>query len=89
MNVPVKSDYFKGEQHLLLASGFYGSNSELDTLLKRLQKALVTTAILADADPVYLPIFERIESEIIQLESRINANPMERARKIAHATAIV
>ena len=89
MNVAVKSDHFKGEQHPLLSSDFYGSDSELAELLKRLQKALVTTANLAAENPVYLPIFERIEIEIEQLERRITANPLERARRIAHATAIL
>ncbi|GAA6159155.1 hypothetical protein NBRC116589_13290 [Ruegeria sp. HU-ET01832] len=89
MNLPLKSDHFKGEQHLLLPSDFHGSNSELYALLKRLNNALVTTATLAAADPVYLPIFERIEIEIKQLEGRIKANPLDRAKRIAQATAML
>lgn len=32
--------------------------------LKRIERAMPVVALLADLDPIYLPIFERIEDEL-------------------------
>jgi hypothetical protein len=49
--------------------------------IARLERALETVAVLLLEDEVYLPIFERLESELA--EARKTANTLERARQIA------
>ncbi len=53
-----------------------------NSTLKRLESALKTVAVLVTRDPVYIPIFERLERE---LEAERNANSnniLNRARAI-------
>jgi hypothetical protein len=49
--------------------------------IARLERALETVAVLLLEDEVYLPIFERLESELA--EARKTANTLDRARRIA------
>lgn len=54
--------------------------------LARLMAARQTVAKLVVADPVYVPIFERIEAEIASEEARLtDANPVASARAIVAA----
>jgi len=50
--------------------------------LERLQAALETVAALIAKDPVYIPIFERLEREIA-LEQR-HTDALARARAVLH-----
>lgn len=54
--------------------------------MERLRAALLTVAKLVDADPVYLPLFERLEVEIALDESMGDA--ITRARLIARQRAM-
>lgn len=49
--------------------------------LKSLQSAYAKVAVLVLHDPVYLPIFERIEREIAALE--VKGDAISRARAVA------
>jgi len=54
--------------------------------LARLRAARLTVAKLVVADPVYVPIFERIEAEIASEEARLmDADPLASARAIVAA----
>ncbi len=52
-------------------------------LLERLKAARLTVAQLVLIDRVYLPIFERLEKEIVALER--DEKLMERARELVRA----
>ena len=62
------------------------SAKQRDIEMERLRTALLTVAKLVDADPVYLPLFERLEIEIALDESMGDANT--RARLIARQRAM-
>ena len=49
--------------------------------IARLERALETVAVLLVEDEVYLPIFERLEAELI--DARKTADTLDRARRIA------
>ncbi len=51
------------------------------TQLDRLREAYKTVAKLVIADPVYLPIFERLEAELLAADTELDA--ITRARAIA------
>ncbi len=51
------------------------------SLPERLRAAQQSLALLVLIDPVYLPIFERIEAELRSADS--SANAIERARAVA------
>ncbi|UVK39957.1 hypothetical protein LHFGNBLO_001372 [Mesorhizobium sp. AR10] len=54
--------------------------------MARLRKAHSTVAKLVIADPVYLPIFDRLEAEIATTEAKlISGDPIAKARAIAAA----
>lgn len=50
--------------------------------LKRLEAALMTVAVLVIRDPVYTPIFERLEREIEAERNAQSDNILNRARAI-------
>ena len=52
-----------------------------EVTVARLERALETVAVLLIEDEVYLPIFERLEAELI--DARKTADTLERARRIA------
>ena len=52
-----------------------------EVTVARLERALQTVAVLLIEDEVYLPIFERLETELI--DARRTADTLERARSIA------
>ena len=62
------------------------SAKQRDIEMERLRAALLTVAKLVDADPVYLPLFERLEIEIALDESMRDA--ITRARLIARQRAM-
>lgn len=62
------------------------SAKQRDIEMERLRTALLTVAKLVDADPVYLPLFERLEIEIALDESMGDA--ITRARLIARQRAM-
>ncbi|MEQ6203335.1 hypothetical protein ABMC88_09785 [Sulfitobacter sp. HNIBRBA2951] len=49
----------------------------------RIVKALGTVALLVVEDPVYVPVFERLEQELADIRSRDDA--VERARQFLPA----
>ena len=54
--------------------------------LARLRAARESVAKLVVADPVYVPVFERIEAEIASEEARLNdSDPLASARAIVAA----
>lgn len=54
----------------------------LDTILRnRLENALATVAQLVIEDPVYIPVFERVEQELAALDAQ--SETIFRAREIA------
>lgn len=52
----------------------------------RLQAALLKVAKLSTDDPVYLPVFERLERELVALANQNDA--LERARMMAHQSTM-
>lgn len=59
-----------------------------DNMLVRLRRAREVVAALVIEDPVYLPIFERLEREVAIEEARTSADDaLTRARAIASAQA--
>ena len=62
------------------------SAKQRDIEMERLRTALLTVAKLVDADPVYLPLFERLEIEIALDESMGDA--ITRARLIVRQRAM-
>ncbi|WP_054005042.1 hypothetical protein [Cypionkella psychrotolerans] len=63
------------------------SAKQRDIEIERLRAALLKVAKLVDADPVYLPLFERLEVEIALDQSMGDA--ITRARLIARQRAMV
>jgi hypothetical protein len=57
------------------------------TDLERLRAALETVAKLVVADPVYVPIFTRLEAEIAQEEAIVANDVVARARAVAAQSA--
>ncbi|WP_417268541.1 hypothetical protein [Celeribacter baekdonensis] len=57
------------------------------TDLERLRAALGTVAKLVVADPVYVPIFTRLEAEIAQEEALVANDIVARARAVAAQSA--
>ncbi|UVC11196.1 hypothetical protein IHQ71_11825 [Rhizobium sp. TH2] len=55
-------------------------HSERDFTLERLKAARVTVAQLLEEDPIYAPIFIRLENEIAAEEAK--GDPLARARAI-------
>ncbi|WP_415255876.1 hypothetical protein, partial [Sulfitobacter sp.] len=51
--------------------------------LHRLKDGILVTAALANLDPKYLPILDRLESEFEKTRRTIENNPMARAQVIA------
>ncbi|OOY20852.1 hypothetical protein BMI86_10115 [Thioclava sp. DLFJ5-1] len=49
-------------------------------MVKRLEAALMTIAEVCDTDPAALPIFERIERELVAAQAEIESDPIARAR---------
>lgn len=58
-----------------------------NTDLERLRAALDTVAKLVVADPVYAPIFSRLEAEIAQEEAFLVNDVVARARAVAAQNA--
>lgn len=56
--------------------------------LDRLRRALDTVAQLVLDDPVYAPLFVRLEKEIAIEEARLSNDVLERARAVARQKAI-
>lgn len=54
--------------------------------IRRLERALRTVAVLVAEDPVYLPIFARLEEELCT--ARDEADAIARARALAGQSAI-
>lgn len=59
----------------------------INTDLERLRAALDTVAKLVVANPVYAPIFSRLEAEIAQEEALLANDVVARARVIAAQNA--
>jgi hypothetical protein len=57
------------------------------TELDRLRAALQTVAELVVVDPVYAPIFARLEAEIDLEESKLSSDVIVRARALAAQSA--
>jgi hypothetical protein len=55
--------------------------------LERLRKAHAKVARLVVADPVYSPIFLRLEAEIADAESMLSGDVLARARAVARQSA--
>lgn len=55
--------------------------------LERLRKAHAKVARLVVADPVYAPIFTRLEAEIADAEAMLAGDVIARARAIARQSA--
>lgn len=51
--------------------------------IERLRTAHALAAKLVMVDPEYLPIFERLESELIQAEAATLTDPVSKARALA------
>ena len=88
--IPVRWSFEPGQMagSLLPAFGDLVSrtagNRSVNRDLARLRAARQTVAKLVVADPVYVPIFERIEAEIASEEARLtDADPLASARAIA------
>lgn len=56
--------------------------------LQELRNALETVAQLIDRDESYLPIFVRLEQEILLEEAKVVNDPLARARALARQYAI-
>ncbi|MER9221914.1 hypothetical protein NKI48_23795 [Mesorhizobium sp. M0644] len=59
--------------------------TKVERELARLRRAHATVAQLVAIDPVYLPIFERLEAEIAIEEAALINDPIAKARAIAAA----
>lgn len=57
------------------------------TDLERLRRACAKVAGLVVADPVYAPIFLRLEAEIADAEAMLSGDIMARARAVARQSA--
>lgn len=57
------------------------------TELERLRRAHAKVARLVVADPVYSPIFLRLEAEIADAESMLSGDVLARARAVARQSA--
>lgn len=55
--------------------------------LDRLRRAHLAVAKLTADDPVYLPIFNRLEAELDVAESATSPDPVTRARALARQSA--
>lgn len=55
--------------------------------LDRLRRAQVKVAALVVADPVYVPIFARLEAEIADMEAMLSGDVIARARAVARQMA--
>ncbi len=64
-----------------------GMATTFNTDLERLRAALDTVAKLVVADPVYAPIFRRLEAEIAQEEALLANDVVARARAVAAQNA--
>jgi hypothetical protein len=64
-----------------------GTATIITTDLERLRAALETVAKLVVADPVYAPIFTRLEAEIAQEEALLANDVVARARAVAAQNA--
>ena len=56
--------------------------------LERLRRAHAKVAALVVADPVYAPIFTRLEAEIADAEAALSGDVIARARAVARQRAI-
>ena len=56
--------------------------------LDRLRRAQATAAELTLADPVYAPIFARLDAELEAAEAAMATDPITRARAVARQRAI-
>lgn len=63
------------------------ATTTFQTDLERLRVALATVAKLVVADPVYVPIFSRLEAEIAQEEALLANDVVARARAVATQSA--
>jgi len=57
--------------------------------LDRIRKAHKTVAILTAEDPIYAPIFERMERMLAQAEAALSDDPIARARAAVAQMATV
>lgn len=57
----------------------------MKTDLERLRAAHATVAQLVLADPVYAPVFERLDRELAQAEAALSGDILTRARAIVAA----
>ena len=57
--------------------------------LDRLRKAHATVAKLTADDPVYVPIFLRLEEDLQAAEAALLADPVLRARAVARQSAML
>ncbi len=57
--------------------------SQLKSKLHRIKRGILVAAALANRDPKYLPILDRLESEFEKTRRTIENNPMARAQVIA------
>ena len=64
-----------------------GLACDINTDLERLRAALKTVAKLVVANPVYAPIFSRLEAEIAQEEALLANDVVARARAVAAQNA--
>ncbi|MGQ0566716.1 MAG: hypothetical protein ACT4OK_16865 [Gemmobacter sp.] len=55
--------------------------------LDRLRRAHAKVARLVVADPVYAPIFTRLEAEIVDAEAALSGDVIARARAVARQRA--
>ena len=63
------------------------ATTSIHTDLERLRDALEVVAELVVADPVYAPIFSRLEAEIAQEEAFLANDVVARARAVAAQSA--
>ena len=79
----MKSIFFCGREYLIRLKITKSTN--LAKEIKRVRLARDKLAMLVVNDPVYLPIFERLESDLAILETK--EETIERARNIARQRA--
>ncbi|WP_435138919.1 hypothetical protein [Pseudopelagicola sp. nBUS_19] len=63
------------------------SDRKLVRETERVKSALEKVAFLVINDPVYVPIMERLEHELAQMQERVENNPLERALALVHQNA--
>ncbi len=56
--------------------------------IARVKSALEKAALLVIKDPTYVPIMERLEHELFQMQERLANSPVERALAIVQKKAI-